>query len=77
MGTMAIKEAFDWVIKDPKSVRASSTVIRISDDMASHKVLMRIYISKTLPIHISKTKGVFMRIYLPFLSISLISFCVV
>ncbi|KAL6316167.1 hypothetical protein AAG906_015997 [Vitis piasezkii] len=37
MGTMAIKEAFDWVIKDPKSVRASSTVIRISDDMASHK----------------------------------------
>ena len=39
MGTMAIKEAFDWVIKDPKSVRASSTVIRINDDMASHKVL--------------------------------------
>ncbi|KAL6316968.1 hypothetical protein AAG906_024506 [Vitis piasezkii] len=37
MGFIATKEAFDWVLNDPKIVRACSTIIRLMDDMASHK----------------------------------------
>ena len=39
MGMIATKEAFDWVLNGPKIVRACSTIIRLMDDMASHKVL--------------------------------------
>lgn len=38
MGDMANKEVFDWVRQNPKVVRASSTIIRLMDDLASHKV---------------------------------------
>ena len=38
MGEVATKEVFDWVLQNPKMVRASATVIRLMDDMASHKV---------------------------------------
>ncbi|WKA11631.1 hypothetical protein VitviT2T_029111 [Vitis vinifera] len=37
MGFIATKEAFDWVLNGPKIVRACSTIIRLMDDMASHK----------------------------------------
>ncbi|KAL6311327.1 hypothetical protein AAG906_025540 [Vitis piasezkii] len=37
MGEIANKEVFDWVQQNPKIVRASSTIIRLMDDMASHK----------------------------------------
>ncbi|KAL6315896.1 hypothetical protein AAG906_013240 [Vitis piasezkii] len=33
----ATKEVFDWVQQNPKIVRAASTVMRLMDDMASHK----------------------------------------
>ena len=45
MGRMATKEVFDWVWNDPKIMKATSTIIRLMDDMASHEV----------PIHVSKT----------------------
>ena len=38
MGETATKEVFDWVQQNPKIVRATSTVMRLMDDMASHKV---------------------------------------
>ncbi|KAJ9676237.1 hypothetical protein PVL29_024972 [Vitis rotundifolia] len=37
MGMIAIKEAFDWVLNGPKIVRGCSAIIRLMDDMASHK----------------------------------------
>ena len=39
MGRMATKEVFEWVWNDPKIVGASSKIMRLMDDMASHKVL--------------------------------------
>ena len=39
MGMIATKKAFDWAVNGPKIVRACSTIIRLMDDMASHKVL--------------------------------------
>ena len=38
MGEIATKEVFDWVQQNPKILRATSTVMRFMDDMASHKV---------------------------------------
>ncbi|KAL6318343.1 hypothetical protein AAG906_039435 [Vitis piasezkii] len=35
---IASKEAFDWVISDPKIIRASTVIARFMDDMTSHKV---------------------------------------
>ena len=46
MGRMATKEVFDWVWNDPKIMKATSTIIRLMDDMASHEVL--IHVSKTI-----------------------------
>ncbi|KAL6315652.1 hypothetical protein AAG906_004823 [Vitis piasezkii] len=37
MGRMATKEVFEWVWNDPKIVGASSKIMRLMDDMASHK----------------------------------------
>ncbi|KAL6315655.1 hypothetical protein AAG906_004826 [Vitis piasezkii] len=37
MRETATKEVFDWVQQNPKIVRAASTVMRLMDDMASHK----------------------------------------
>ncbi|KAJ9676245.1 hypothetical protein PVL29_024980 [Vitis rotundifolia] len=37
MGRMATKEVFEWVWSDPKIVGASSKIMRLMDDMASHK----------------------------------------
>ena len=38
MGEIVTKEAFDWVISDPKIITASSVIARFMDDMTSHKV---------------------------------------
>ena len=38
MGEIATKEVFDWVQQNPKIVRALSTVMRLMNDMATHKV---------------------------------------
>ncbi|KAL6318348.1 hypothetical protein AAG906_039440 [Vitis piasezkii] len=38
MGEIVSKEAFDWVISDPKIIRASTVIARFMDDMTSHKV---------------------------------------
>ena len=38
MGEIANKEVFDWAQQNPKIVRASSTIIRLMNDMATHKV---------------------------------------
>ena len=40
MGRMATKEIFDWVLNDPKIMKATSTIMRLMDDMASHKVVL-------------------------------------
>nr|QBL52481.1 trans-beta-farnesene synthase [Vitis vinifera] len=37
MGEIATKEVFDWVQQNPKIVRALSTVMRLMNDMATHK----------------------------------------
>ncbi|KAL5972791.1 hypothetical protein ACLOJK_039597 [Asimina triloba] len=37
MGEMATKEAFEWVLKDPKILRASNIVCRLMDDIQSAK----------------------------------------
>ncbi|KAJ9676254.1 hypothetical protein PVL29_024989 [Vitis rotundifolia] len=37
MGEIVSKEAFDWVISDPKIIRASTVIARFMDDMTSHK----------------------------------------
>ena len=39
MGKIVTKEAFDWVITNPKIVTASSVISRLMDDITSHKVL--------------------------------------
>ena len=38
LGKIANKEVFDWISNDPKIVRASSVICRLTDDLASHKV---------------------------------------
>ncbi|WKA11651.1 hypothetical protein VitviT2T_029130 [Vitis vinifera] len=37
MGKIVTKEAFDWVITNPKIVTASSVISRLMDDITSHK----------------------------------------
>ncbi|MED6167492.1 hypothetical protein PIB30_003463 [Stylosanthes scabra] len=37
LGGFATKEVFDWIISDPKIVKAVSLIGRLMDDMASHK----------------------------------------
>ena len=39
MGEIVTKEAFDWVISDPKIITASAVICRLMDDISSHKVL--------------------------------------
>ena len=48
MGRMATKEVFDWLLKDPKIIKATSTIIRVMDDTASHKVLLLFHIQKAI-----------------------------
>ncbi|RVW82919.1 Retrovirus-related Pol polyprotein from transposon RE1 [Vitis vinifera] len=38
MRETATKEVFDWLLQNPKIVRATYIIIRLMDDMASHKV---------------------------------------
>ena len=38
MRETATKEVFDWLLQNPKIVRATYIIIRFMDDMASHKV---------------------------------------
>ena len=38
MGDIATKEALEWVIKEPKIVRAASIICRLMDDVVSHEV---------------------------------------
>lgn len=38
MGTVATREAFDWMSKDPLIVKASSVICRLSDDIVGHEV---------------------------------------
>ncbi|XP_034677074.1 valencene synthase-like [Vitis riparia] len=37
MGEIVTKEAFDWVISDPKIITASAVIGRLMDDISSHK----------------------------------------
>ncbi|RVW31531.1 Valencene synthase [Vitis vinifera] len=37
MGEIVTKEAFDWVISDPKIITASAVICRLMDDISSHK----------------------------------------
>ncbi|RVW68204.1 (-)-germacrene D synthase [Vitis vinifera] len=39
MGEIVTKEAFDWVISDPKIITASAVICRLTDDISSYKVL--------------------------------------
>ncbi|RVW82879.1 Valencene synthase [Vitis vinifera] len=39
MGEIVTKEAFDWVISDPKIITASAVICRLMDDISSYKVL--------------------------------------
>ena len=38
MGDIVTKEAFDWIFSNPKIITASSIIVRLMDDMKSHKV---------------------------------------
>ena len=38
MGDIATKEALEWIIKEPKIVRAASIICRLMDDVASNEV---------------------------------------
>ena len=38
MGEIMTKEAFDWVISDPKIITASTVIFRLMDDITTHKV---------------------------------------
>ena len=38
MGNIVTKEAFDWIFSNPKIITASSVIVRLIDDMKSHKV---------------------------------------
>ncbi|KAL6315667.1 hypothetical protein AAG906_004840 [Vitis piasezkii] len=37
MGEIMTKEAFDWVISDPKIITASTVIFRLMDDITTHK----------------------------------------
>ncbi|KAK7856918.1 sesquiterpene synthase [Quercus suber] len=37
MGDIVTKEAFDWIFSNPKIITASSVIVRLIDDMKSHK----------------------------------------
>ncbi|KAL6318335.1 hypothetical protein AAG906_039427 [Vitis piasezkii] len=39
MGEIVTKEAFDWVISDPKIITTSFVICRLMDDISSYKVL--------------------------------------
>ena len=38
MGDVATKDSLDWVLTDPKIVRASSMFLRFKNDIGHHKV---------------------------------------
>ena len=38
MGDIVTKESFEWLFSNPRSIRASSAVGRLMNDMVSHKV---------------------------------------
>jgi len=46
MGEIVTKEAFEWVCQDPmpKLVEASDTILRLMNDIGSHKVPALLYI---------------------------------
>ncbi|WCJ24381.1 Alpha-copaene synthase [Euphorbia peplus] len=37
MGELATKDAFEWILTEPKIVKASSIICRLMDDIASHR----------------------------------------
>jgi (-)-germacrene D synthase len=39
MGDIVTKDAFEWLNKDPKIVKAASLIARLMDDIVSHKVV--------------------------------------
>lgn len=39
MGDIVTKDAFEWLNKDPKIVKAASVIARLMDDIVSHKVV--------------------------------------
>lgn len=44
MEKIATKEAFEWVFREPKITNAASTIARLMNDMAGHKVGFIVYI---------------------------------
>ena len=38
MGDIVTKEAFEWLLKEPKIVRGASIICRLMDDIVSHEV---------------------------------------
>ena len=65
MGEVVTKEAFDWVISDPKITTASSLIVRFMDDMTSHKVWR--FSEKYQKMNAIVKKNYFGHDYLPFL----------
>jgi hypothetical protein len=39
MGDIVTKNSFEWLVNDPKVIKASSVIARLMDDIVSHKVL--------------------------------------
>ena len=39
MGDIVTKDSFEWLLNDPKLIKASAVICRLMDDMVSHKVL--------------------------------------
>lgn len=44
MGDIASNDVFKWLFNDPKIVRAAALICRLMDDIAGHKVYIRIRI---------------------------------
>lgn len=40
MGDIATKEAFEWLLCNPKILKATTIICRLMDDIVSHKVSM-------------------------------------
>eukprot|EP00261_Vitis_vinifera_P016682 XP_010645934.1 PREDICTED: valencene synthase-like [Vitis vinifera] len=49
MGEIVTKEAFDWVISDPKIITASAVICRLTDDISSYKKQGRLGVNQSLP----------------------------
>jgi hypothetical protein len=48
MGDIVTKDAFEWLNKDPKIVKAASVIARLMDDIVSHKVCVLCFLSNLL-----------------------------